>query len=278
VFDSNTDTLLYRNETSDGQTGLAMGVWACHMGYKTAAMMFEAEPTAQAFKPYVVQGFKSCGGRIVATEDLQSSQSTYQTEVAKVVAAKPDVIFTETPSASGPMWSNFKELDNLAIPFIGSDSTLDPNYIKGIGGNAVAHATLTSLTGATPSGPAYSAMASLMQSIFHNAPAGDAPWQYDAVIIMSLAMDMAHSTSGTVYTKDMTKISDPSGQACTSYAGCLALIKKGDSIDYQGASGTNLFNKNHNVFSEYDAVKVAMNGNYVTVGAVSAAQLSAASK
>jgi ABC-type branched-subunit amino acid transport system substrate-binding protein len=255
-----------------------MGLWACHMGYKTGVLMMEAEPTAQAFKPYVTKGFTSCGGRIIGSEDLQSNQPDYRTEVAKVIALKPDVIFTETPSAAGPMWANFKELDNLAIPFIGSDSTVDPNFVKAIGGAAIAHKSLTSLTGATPAGPAYDSFAALLKQKFHATPAGDAPWTYDAMIDLALAMDAAHSTVGTVYTKYMKKVANPPGTVCTSYASCLALLKKGTKINYEGASGTNNFNSHNNVFSTYDAVKCNLQGNFVTIGTVSAAQLNAASK
>jgi ABC-type branched-subunit amino acid transport system substrate-binding protein len=270
---------MFRDQTSDTATGLAMGLYAAQKGYKTGVLMMENEPAAQGFKAPVQKAFERAGGKIIGSVDLQSSQPSYRSEVESVIAMHPDVIFTETPSAAGPMFANFKELDNLAIPIIGSDSTADPNYIKAIGGSAVAMQALTSLTGATPSGPAYNTLATLIKSMFNTTPGGNAPDTYDAVLMIALAMDAAKSTDGTAVAKEISTIADPPGTQCYDYPSCLHLLNQGQKINFEGAGGDCNFDQYHNVFTDYVAVKVDSTGeNFNTVGTVTAAAVTTASK
>ena len=57
------------------------------------------------------------------------------------------------------------------------------------------------------------------------------------MISLALADDYAKTTNGTTVAHDMTKVTNPPGTACYTYASCLALIKAGTKINYEGASG-----------------------------------------
>ena len=53
--------------------------------------------------------------------------------VQQVIADSPDVIFTQTDAPTAAvLFQNFKELDNLAIPFVGTDVTGGDDYLKAI--------------------------------------------------------------------------------------------------------------------------------------------------
>lgn len=68
------------------------------------------------------------------------------------------------------------------------------------------------------------------------------PESYDAVIIMALAVEEA-GTDGAEFANKINGITRD-GEKCTDYAGCLALIKDGTDIDYDGASGPLEFSGN----------------------------------
>jgi ABC-type branched-subunit amino acid transport system substrate-binding protein len=277
-FDANTNQYLFRNEPSDGTTGLAMGVFGGEKGYKTGVLMMEQNPSAQSFKAPVTKAFEANGGHIIGSVDVQPGLSSYRTQVEQVIALHPDVIFTETPSAGGPIFADFHELNNLAIPFIGSDSTIDPNYVKAIGGNSIANKALTSLASSSPSGSSYAAFASAFQAKFNTAPAGDAPNTYDAVILIALAMDEAHTFTGSAISSNMLKVSNPPGTPCDTYATCAHLISSGQKTQYMGVDGSNVFNSNHNIFTNYDAVKDSLTGQFQTVATVTLTAITNASE
>ena len=51
----------------------------------------------------------------------------------------------------------------------------------------------------------------------------------------------------------MTKVTNPPGTACYTYSSCLALLKAGKKINYEGASGDLDYNKYNNTFGPYGA-------------------------
>jgi hypothetical protein len=63
-----------------------------------------------------------------------------------------------------------------------------------------------------------------------------APESYDAVILAALAAAAAKSDAGVDMAKQMVPITNGT-DICNDYAGCLALLEEGKSIDYNGRSG-----------------------------------------
>jgi len=59
---------------------------------------------------------------------------------------------------------------------------------------------------------------------------------YDAVIISALAAETARSSKGTEIGKFINAITT-GGEECTAYKDCLALVKAGKDVDYNGVTG-----------------------------------------
>ena len=63
---------------------------------------------------------------------------------------------------------------------------------------------------------------------------------YDAVVISALAAEIAKSTNGQSIASEINGVTKD-GTKCTSYEQCLALVKAGTDIDYDGVTGTLTF-------------------------------------
>ena len=75
--------------------------------------------------------------------------TSYRSEVLKVVQAKPQVIFSQIePPTAAVMTQNFKEINNLAIPIVASDTSAAAEWIKAVT-PAVANKAIVSCEGAT---------------------------------------------------------------------------------------------------------------------------------
>jgi neutral amino acid transport system substrate-binding protein len=96
------------------------------------------------------------------------------------------------------------------------------------------------------------------------------------VISLALADDYAKTTNGTTVAHDMTKVTNPPGTACYTYASCLALLKAGTKINYEGASGDLDYNQYNNTFGPYGAFKATASGLEQQVTVMSAPALAAA--
>ena len=275
--DHQTDPFLFRDSPSDSQLGVAMALYAYQKGYRHAVLLFYTDIAAQTLIAPIIKTFKKLGGTVLTTINVAPGQTSYVPEVQKAIAAKPDVIFTQTDAPTAAvLYRDFKQSDNLAIPFIGTDVTGASEYLKAVG-YPVAHAHLTSVYGTSVSGKASTEFTNEFNSLFKGQqPLANANYAYDAVISLALAQDAAKTADGTKVAATMKKVTDPPGTACFTYATCKQLLSAGKKINYEGASGSLDYNRYNNVFGPYGAFKVDLKGNEHQVGLLSAPALAKA--
>src|SRR5487761_523445 len=279
LFDKNTNPYLWRDSPSDSQLGVAMALYSYNKGYRKADLIFYSDIAAQTFPPPITATFTKLGGTVVKSYTIAPAQTSYLTTVQQVIADSPDVIFTQTDAPTAAvLYRNFKTLDNLAIPFVGTDVTGGSDYLKAIG-NQVAHDHLISVYGTSVSGAAtdeFNRLFALVVPGANQQPLANANYAYDAVISQALAIDKANSISGPDINAAMTSVTNPPGTQCYTYSTCLALIKAGTKINFEGASGPLDYNQYHNVFGPYAAFQQSLAGQQVQVQLMDAAALAAA--
>ncbi|HYM95662.1 MAG TPA: ABC transporter substrate-binding protein, partial [Candidatus Sulfotelmatobacter sp.] len=275
----NTNPYLWRDSPSDSQLGVAMALYAYKKGYRNAALVFYSDIAAQTFPPPITKTFEKLGGKIVTSITIAPDQTDYKSQVQQVIATNPDVIFTQTDAATAAvLYRNFKQLDNLAVPFVGTDVTGGDDYLKAIT-YQVAHDHLISIYGTSVSGAAADEFNKDFAAMFGatNQPLANANYAYDSVISQALAIDQAKSIAGPDINAALGTVSNPPGTQCYTYASCLALIKAGTKINYDGASGPLDYNQYHNTFGPYGAFQQdPASGQQVQVQVMSAADLAAA--
>src|SRR5260370_37820995 len=226
LFDHNNNPWLWRNSPSDSQLGVAMAPYAQKQGYKNAALLFSSDIAAQTFAHPITATWQKMGNQIVANVVVAPDQTDYRTQVQQVINSHPDVIFTQTdPATAAVLLQNFKQLDNLAIPFVGTDVTGADDFLKAIT-YPVAHAHLTSVYETSVIAKPPHDFTRVYTSLFGSAnpPLPNANYAYDAVISLALAIEKANSIDGTAINKQMDQVTNPPGTMCYTYASCLALI------------------------------------------------------
>ena len=288
VFNHTTDTYFWRITPPDSAAGYAMALWAKHAGYTRGAAVFANTTTAQTSVPTLLRGFKKLGGNMVVTEQLVPTAPSYQSEVARVLAAHPQVIFTEADPQTDATF--FKELMQLnggkVIPIIGTEPTYTSQWQSAVGaaiGKANLAANYVALEPYTPpTGPGY--------QVFKPALLGDgsqipnpAQWaidpysmtDYDGVTIMALAMLKAHSTNPRVYNSAVMSVTEPGpGKTVVySFAQGKQALAKGRSIQYIGAGGPVVFNQWHNNTERFSAVGYTSSGGSRVAGVLSGSEL-----
>ncbi len=277
ALDHETNPYFWRDSPSDSVMGVAMALYAYKLGYRRAAMMMYTETSAQTLKAPIIRTFEKLGGKIVADVNVQAGQTSYRSEVLKLVNSHPQVIFTQTdPGTAAVLFSNFKQLDNLAIPFIGTDLTGGSDYLKAVT-FPVAHQHLISVYGTSVTGKGNDAFVKYFGRLYPGKePLANANYAYDAVISAALAIDKAGATGGPAINAAMTQVTNPPGTKCYDYAGCLALLRAGTKINYEGASGALDYNKFNNVFGPYAAFRVDLEGTEHQIALMTEADLAKA--
>lgn len=273
-FDKNTDPYLWRLTPSDSQLGVAMALYAQHKGYKTAVTMFTINAVQQALQAEVVAAFTKLGGKVLDQVNLQPDLSSYSSEVARVAALKPDAIFVEMdPGTAGVVFKDFAAAGYTGTPVVGTDDMIGSSTIQAIG-VSTARQVLVNLEGGIFNSPAAGVFNTWVKKTAHGAAQPNASYGYDGMIIDALAMDLAKSTAGPAVIKAIPKVTDAGGQIVYSYAAGLKALRAGKRITYVGASGPYNYNKYHNIFGPFIAVRVDPNGStYSTVATFTPQQL-----
>jgi branched-chain amino acid transport system substrate-binding protein len=294
-FSSTHFPYFYRLVPPDLAESYAMVVIAQQLGYKRIALAFGNDIGSQTFVKPAIASIGKAGQTLVANETLDLSANTFRTEADKIVAAHPDVIFTE---ALGPAEATFlsevKQLNGgKMIPVIGTSATISPDWYKSVAA-AIGASTLASSFHADnlvteTSGPAYGPFQQAIMSekgkvgstgnfdTYLTAPG--AVHLYDGINLAALAMVEAKSTVPSVYAPFIAKVGDGSsgGQVVYSFAQGIAALKAGKTIRYEGPGGPTSFDSYNDSTGIFQTDTYNGSGAVQVTGNITAAQLRAVS-
>jgi branched-chain amino acid transport system substrate-binding protein len=290
AFDHTTDAYFWRITPADDVKGYALALWAHKAGYTRAAAVFGNDAGAQSDVPTLVSAFTRLGGTIVYNKPFALDQSSYRSEIENMLAAHPQVIFTEVdPQTGATLLSELQQLHGL-IPVVGTEVTLQAPWLKAVSGAIGAGPMAKYFEGmqpyAPPQGPAWQAYdRSLLAS--GSQVRGPSQWSsdpysmtyYDGVNVMALAMIAAKSTNPADFDSDITKVTEPGPgkTVVNTFAAGKAALHAGKQIQYVGAGGPIVFNRWHDSTGAFEAARYSR-GKLVLVGSVSAAQIAAISR
>lgn len=260
VFDRSNYAYIWRNTPPDAGDGAAIAYYATKLlGDTKAAAVFGNDISSQGAEPSSTAVFKGLGGQIVATENISLDATSYETEVAKVIAAHPQVIFNEADPQTSATF--FKELKNAGglIPFIGTDGTNGAQWANavrsGVGAANFKHFYTIVQFGAPPSAAANVYNQALMKypgginkpvNQWLNNPYALSEW--DFINSEALAMLEAHSVNPRVFNPYIAKVTAPSPGAIVvdSFAAGKQDLAAGKHIQYVGGLGPTVYDHYHN--------------------------------
>jgi branched-chain amino acid transport system substrate-binding protein len=283
AFDHNTNEYFWRLTPPDDAGGVAMAVYAYRKGYRRGAAVFGNDISSQGNVPNLLTAFAKLGGKIVLNQSVALDQSSYRSEVEALIAANPDVIFTEaSPQTDAAYLSELQQLHGL-IPVIGTQPTVQPPWAQAVGG-AVGKDNLAKIYSGTqpyaPSqGPAWDAYNTVLLASGSEVPQPD-QWSqdpytetdYDAVVIMALAMLMAKTPDPSFYNTYIPQVvaNAPGATEVHTYKEGMDALAAGKTINYVGAGGPVVFDKWHNSSGAFEVVGYSADGTYPHLDVVSA--------
>lgn len=289
-FDKSTFQYFWRNLAPDDAQGYAMAIAVHKLGFTKAAAVFGNDIAAQGTAPTAIKGIRKLGINLVANQALTLDQGSYRSEVQQLATGGAQVIVSEAdPQTSATYLSELSQQGRL-LPMVTDTVSQEPSWIKAVAG-AIGRSELSKLdTIVIPYAPMSSTAyktytASLLASKAHVSQ--PAQWNadlysvadYDATVIMALAMIAAHSTSPSVYNSFIIKVTAPSPNAMVvhTFAAGKAALQAGKQIQYIGASGPSVFNRYHNSGGGFEMIRLTPSGKTVLVGPITAAEVQQAS-
>jgi ABC-type branched-subunit amino acid transport system substrate-binding protein len=287
-FDHTNLPYFWRMTPADDVQGDAMALYAKQKGYLRAAAVFANDIGSQGIVPTLQKGYTALGGQMVLNQKIAQNQSSYQPEVEQIIAAHPQVIFTEaSPQADATILAELQQLNGgHLIPVVGSNATVEPSWFSAVGAAIGKPALSKYYAGAEPyaaaSGPAWQVYNKYLLATA-SVPKPASQWSadsfsmvdYDGFVVMALAATAAKSTSPAVWNAYIPAVTTASSGAVVvhSYADGVAALNAGKKIDYVGATGIIAWSQWHNSTGSYELTGYQPNGNPPVLDLISAADL-----
>lgn len=287
LFDHNTDPYFWRNYPADDVGGVALAYWAHHRGYNRGALFFDNSVAAQGSVADLLRTYQRLGGKVVINLSVPQDDTSYGSEIHRLIQAHPQVIFTESdPQTDATAFGNMTTF-GTHIPIFGTNATVIPQWLKSVS-KVLGNKDMASYyRGVEPYAPNFPGTHFFNQALLADANQVPQPSQwlgqeystapFDGLIITALAITEAHSTNPVVFNKDILSVTAPgAGKTVVySYKAGVAALKAGKKIQYVGAGGPTIFNRWHNAAGEFGVYQY-VNGNLKLTGTITAAQLAAA--
>jgi branched-chain amino acid transport system substrate-binding protein len=261
---------------SDAVEGAAVAEYAYSKGYRNIAVVFDASQSAQTLVPSLLHAASVLGMTVVTQPSIPVGAPSYEAEVQQIVGAHPDAILSQLdPGTAGTFFPELRALGGGSIPVLGTDVTLDPNFVKAVGASYYA-AHVQSIEASTQaSGPGLSTFNAGFLARYHKAAAFLSIYGYDGMTVAALAMDAAKSTDPSVYYKYITQVTTPGAGITNVYnfKDGAALLAQGKRIKYVGVGSPDTYNQYHRVSATFAAEQLQPDGSVTLIQLIPATAL-----
>ncbi len=233
----NKQGLAWMFQASNAVFGRAFAEVARQRGFKRPAVMAFNNSTFVGQANYFRDSWQEKGGRVSAFVIYEPNQTSYRTELTKVLASKPDVISLSAyrPDATIILKEWFQTGQDCK--FILPGWTANEDLVKALGKEATENIISISNVAAHEH-QAYKNFAAEFRKKTQREPDIFASQSYDMVITLALAIEAAGPGAqiAAINGKIRSVTAEGGGQKVNSFAQGRDLLRAGKPIDYDGAS------------------------------------------
>ena len=238
--------LYFRTAPSDALQGAVQASNAIDNGFTAGATIARKDPYGEGLQNAFVADFEAGGGTITAALTYDPTAASFEAEVAEIAASNPEFVqvvgFDESTKLIQEMIKQGIGPQDVQIYL--ADGNLSTTAFKDFPKD-----TMTGVIGTVPTGdPSVDVEAFNGRLLEQDPELTDFAYgaqAYDATILVALAAEYAGCADGTAMAAAMPMIAnaDAGGEACGTYADCLAIIQAGGQPDYNGVTGPLDFNE-----------------------------------
>ena len=240
---SGLDKGFFRTIPPDTVQGMVLGQIIYQDGVKNLAIAEFNDEAGTSLRDVVVKTVKSEGINIVygEKETFDPTETNFSSIATAIKASNPDAVLVNAFDQTIPL---IKALASAGINthklYMTDGNTVDHSadfqhgFIEGSTGT---------IPGAHPTEAFQQRVKGIDPKVVDFTYAAET---YDATVLAALAAQKGGKTDGNTVEQNLPAVSGAKGGTrCTSYKDCLALLKSGKDIQYQGQAGIGPFNADH---------------------------------
>ncbi len=267
-----------RTAPPDTYQAQALAALAKEKGFKNVSTVVINNDYGVGFEQQFVEAFEKLGGSIAGKDKpvrYDPKAATLDSEAAAAFANKPDavaaVLYTETGSIL--LQSAYNQGLSEGVTFLLTDGVYSPDFVKQVGKTSDGKSIISGALGTVPGadGKALEAFTTKWKEKTGKDVTAFVPHSWDAAMLLMLAAEAADTNTGEGIQSKLRDIANAPGTEVSDPCEALALVKKGEDINYQGASGNVDIDDNGDVIGSYDVWQVKDDGTIAVIDKVSPA-------
>jgi ABC-type branched-subunit amino acid transport system substrate-binding protein len=219
-------------------------------GLKKTAIIYVNTDFGTDMLKFMKAAMAKMGAEVAVEVPYNDNQPSYRAEVTKALAAKPESLmlvgFPKDAVTIVREWLSLGGPQKIAL----NNSMRTMDFVNGVGARFLEGAF--GMDNAQVAGPTVEQFDKLFQAKYgYDTKGPGVHTQYDAIMAITLAMNIAPELTGTSLRDNIRKIHAPNGTVIGTgpdeFRKALALIKEGKPIKYVGATGPLEFDANGDV-------------------------------
>lgn len=265
-----------RTAPPDTYQAQALAALAQKKGFKNVSTVVINNDYGVGFEQVFVDSFEKLGGTIANKDKpvrYDPKAATLDSEAAAALASKPDavaaVLYAETGSLL--LQAAYKQGLSEGVTFLLTDGVYSEDFTKQVGQTADGKSIINGSLGTVPAadGEALGDFTKLWKERTNKDVTAYVPHTWDAGVLMMLAAEAADANTGEGIKSKIREVANAPGTPVTEPCQAMELVRNGEDIDYQGASGNVDIDENGDVVGNYDVWMVKPDGKLEVVDKVS---------
>lgn len=244
---------IFRAQGLDEGLGTYGSLYADSIGARKVVIFATQVEGFQAAADAAEKAAKALGLEVLARINEPAEQPSYLADAQKIAQLKPDAVIVQAGSVESATLIKQAAEAGLSLNWIGETGWSQAEFIntlgtapitsqKGIGFAAFSPNTTTAAWASyQPLRDAWVAKSGVDASAYYGADNQYAFSTYDLLVQTALAIEMAGSYKASAWAPAMAKVGAGPGEKCYTYSTCLALIRAGKAIDYDGVTGPGIY-------------------------------------
>ncbi len=265
-----------RTAPPDTYQAQALAQLANKKGYKQVATAVINNDYGVGFEKAFVQAFEKLGGTVVNKNNpvrYDPKATTFDTEAQATFGTKPQAVllvgYEETASLF--LKAAYQQGLTQGVQVMLTDGVKSDTFPDRVGKAPDGKHLIAGAIGTVPgsNGKGLEDFRKLWESKRGSAPAPYTPHGWDAAALLVLAAQAAKENTGVGISSKIREVANGPGTEVSDVCEGLKLLKQGQDINFQGASGNVDIDQNGDVVGVYDVWQVGDDGKIKTIDQVS---------
>jgi hypothetical protein len=240
---------LFRAQGLDEGLGISGVMHAETIGAKSIVIFATQVEGFQLASGAAELAAEAIGIDLLARIDVPAEQPSYTAEAQRIADLNPDAVIVQAGSVESATLIKAAAEAGLSLNWIGETGWIQPEFIGTMGAETVATQASIGFAAfsANEDTPAWAFFQPLWDSVNEAefGPAADLYHfsTYDLMIQTALAVEYGGSYAASAWAPAMNAVGEAPGTVCYTYADCLAEIRAGNDIDYEGVTGSGTYSE-----------------------------------